>query len=148
MQGRYGGAEGAAEQRARGEAARRRYEETGQVDYEPVVSPGDPPGVVGFFLNPDRGGIPQWSNRFAVLAWPEWLAFDSISARRRSRCRPCWSTASRPPTPKALTDSRPAARAQDELWTHSIQFDFYNQEPQVTFAAGAIIEHLHAAFER
>jgi uncharacterized protein len=59
VQDRYGGAEGVAERRARGEAARRRYEHTGQVDYEPIVSPGDSPGVVGFFLNPDRGGIPQ-----------------------------------------------------------------------------------------
>src|SRR5262245_26711157 len=80
VRARYGGAEGVAERVARGEAARRRYEQTGQVDYEPVVTPSDPPPLTDYFLNPDRGGVRQWSNRYAVMAYPEWLAFDPISA--------------------------------------------------------------------
>jgi len=77
---RYGGPDGVAELRARGEAARREYEATGHVAYEPVVRPDDPPGVVGYFLDPDRGGVPQWTNRFAILSYPEWVDFDPISA--------------------------------------------------------------------
>jgi fermentation-respiration switch protein FrsA (DUF1100 family) len=145
---RYGGAEGVARQRARGEAARRRYEQTGQVDYEPVVSPGDPPGVVGYFLNPERGGVPQWSNRFAVLAMPEWLTFDPISAAPKIT------------VPTLLVHSEQATDPvgahrffgrlpgpKTELWTDGIQFDFYDQEPQVTVAVGAIIDHLRTTFE-
>lgn len=146
---RYGGAEGVAQRRAQGEAARHRYERDGQVDYETVVSPGDPPGVVGYFLNPERGGVPQWSNRFAVMAWPEWLDFDPISAAPRLT------------VPTLLVHSEQAtdpvgahrfferlAGPKTELWTDGIQFDFYDREPQVTRAVSAIDEHLRTVFVR
>jgi uncharacterized protein len=149
VQDRYGGAEAVSQRRARGEAARRRYEQTGQVDYEPVVTPGDPPGVVGFFLNPDRGGIPQWSNRFAVLSWPEWLAFDPISAAPKITVPTLLVHSEQATDPQGahrFFDRLPGPKT--ELWTDGIQFDFYDQEPQVTLAVDAIVEHLHTTFGR
>jgi len=149
VQDRYGGAEGVAERRARGEAARRRYEQSGQVDYEPVVSPDDPPGVVGFFLNPRRGGIPQWSNRFAVMAWPEWLDFDPISAAPKVTVPTLLVHSERATDPEAARrffDRLPGPKT--ELWTDGIQFDFYDQEPQVTHAVSAVVEHLRTTFRR
>jgi fermentation-respiration switch protein FrsA (DUF1100 family) len=146
---RYGGARGVAERRARGEAARHKYEETGQVDYEVVVGPDDPPGVVGFFLNPDRGGVPEWSNRFAVLSWPEWLAFDPISAAPKITVPTVMVHSERATDPEAahlFFDQLPGHKT--ELWTSGIQFDFYDREPQVTVAVDAIVEHLDTTFER
>jgi fermentation-respiration switch protein FrsA (DUF1100 family) len=147
VQDRYGGPEGVAELRARGEAAGRTYEETGEVAYEPVVRPDDPPGVVGYFLNPDRGGVPRWSNRFAVLSWPEWLDFDSIGAAPKITVPTLLVHSERATAPEAahrFFDRLPGPKTA--LWTDGIQFDFYDQEPQLTVAVDAIVEHLHTTF--
>jgi uncharacterized protein len=149
IQARYGGAEGVAERIARGEEAKRKYHETGQVDYEPVVLPTDPRPMTDYFLNPDRGGVARWSNRFAAMSWPEWLAFDSIDA------------ASRITTPTLMIHSEDATQPEGarrffarlagpkkELWTSGVQFDFYDRESHVTPAVDAIVHHLDAAFGR
>lgn len=79
----YGGAEGIEAKRTAAAAARRRYEESGEVVYVPVVSGSDPdaamPFDIDFYLNPERGGIAQWPNRYAVMAWSEWLDFDAVA---------------------------------------------------------------------
>jgi fermentation-respiration switch protein FrsA (DUF1100 family) len=144
---RYGGAAGVAERRARGEAALDKFEQTGEVDYEPVVRPDDPPGVVGFFLDPDRGGVPQWTNRLAVLSWPEWLAFDPINAAPRITVPTVLVHSEHATDPEAahrLFDRLAAPKT--ELWTDGIQFDFYDREPQVTRAIDAIVDHLESTF--
>jgi uncharacterized protein len=105
--------------------------------------------MTDYFLNPDRGGVARWSNRFAVLSWPEWLAFDSISA------------ASRITTPTLMIHSEDAttpegargffaglAGPKKELWTSGVQFDFYDRESQVGPAVDAIVEHLDAVLGR
>jgi uncharacterized protein len=148
VQARYGGAEGVAERIARGEAARRKYEQTGQVDYEPVVTPADPPAVTDYFLNPERGGVARWSNRFAVMSWPEWVAFDPVGA------------ASRITTPTLMIHSEQATQPEGarrffaglagpkrELWTDGVQFDFYDRDSHVAPAIDAIVDHLDAALE-
>ncbi|MFI0450914.1 alpha/beta hydrolase [Actinomadura sp. 6N118] len=144
--GAYGGAEGVAQRIEAAEAARAKYEASGEVEYVPVVSGTDPraamPMEVDFYLNPDRGGIPQWPNRFAVMAWPGWLTFDSISLAPRLT------------QPVLLIHSEDAAipdgarRFHDGLagpknfvWTTGSQFDFYDQEPNVTTAADAAAAH-------
>jgi uncharacterized protein len=149
VQARYGGPEGVAERITRGEAAQRRYRETGQVDYEPVVTPADPPAMTDYFLNPERGGVARWSNRFAVMSWPEWVAFDPIAV------------ASRITTPTLMIHSQEATQPEGarrffariagpktELWTGGVQFDFYDRDSHVTLAVDAIVDHLDAAFRR
>lgn len=149
VRARYGGPEAVAERVARGQAAQRRSEETGEVDYEPVVTPGDPAPLTDYFLNPDRGGVPGWSNRYAVMAYPEWLAFDPISA------------ASRITVPTFMVHSEEATQPEGahrffarlagprtELWTSGVQFDFYDRDSHVTPAVDAVVDHLDAAFGR
>jgi uncharacterized protein len=146
---RYGGAAGVAERVAAGEMARRKYDQTGQVDYEPVVSPTDPPAVTDFFLNPDRGGVPQWTNRFAVMSWPGWLAFDPISAAPRITA-PTFMVhsehATQPDGAHRFFDRLAGPKA--ELWTDGIQFDFYDRDTHVTLAVEATVDHFRAAFDR
>jgi fermentation-respiration switch protein FrsA (DUF1100 family) len=142
----YGGPEGIEAKKAAAAQARRRYEETGEVTYVPVVSGSDPdaamPFDIDFYLNPERGGITQWPNRFAVMAWPGWLDFDAVAI------------APKVTAPVLLVHSEDAAipdgarRFHDGLagpkqflWTEGIQFDFYDQAPQVDFAADAAAEH-------
>ncbi|NUW38235.1 alpha/beta fold hydrolase [Nonomuraea sp. SMC257] len=142
----YGGEEGVADKLADAARARATYEATGEVEYVPVVSGSDPraamPFDIDFYLNPDRGGLPQWPNRFAVMAWPGWLGYDSISlAPRLSR-------------PVLLVHSEDAAiphgarrfhaglaGPKEFVWTEGDQFAFYDQEPQVTTAVDAAAAH-------
>ncbi len=142
----YGGPEGIDAKKAAAAEARRRYEETGEVAYVPVVSGSDPdaamPFDIDFYLNPERGGIPQWPNRFAVMAWPGWLDFDAVAI------------APKVTAPVLLVHSEDAAipdgarRFHDGLagpgqfiWTEGVQFDFYDQSPQVGIASDAAAEH-------
>jgi hypothetical protein len=149
VQARYGGAEAVAGRIALGQAAQRRYEETGEVDYEPVVTPGDPPPLTSYFLNPDRGGVPRWSNRFAVMAYPEWLAFDPISAASRITVPTLMVHSDEATQPEgARRFFARLAGPKTELWTSGVQFDFYDRDSHVTPAVDAIVEHLDAALGR
>jgi fermentation-respiration switch protein FrsA (DUF1100 family) len=112
----------------------------------PVVSGSDPqaamPFDIDFYLDPERGGIPQWPNRFTVMAWPGWLDFDAVAL------------ATKVTVPVLLVHSEEAAipdgarrfheglvGPKEFLWTEGIQFDFYDQSPQVDLAADAAAEH-------
>ncbi|MFI6294175.1 alpha/beta hydrolase [Nonomuraea sp. NPDC050790] len=142
----YGGADGVAGKLAEAERARTTFESTGEVEYVPVVSGSDPraamPFDIDFYLNPTRGGLPHWPNRFAVMAWTGWLGYDSISLSPRIT------------QPVLLVHSEDAAipegarRFYDGLtapkkfiWTDGDQFAFYDQDPQVTTAINAATTH-------
>ncbi|MDQ3788168.1 MAG: alpha/beta fold hydrolase [Actinomycetota bacterium] len=142
----YGGAAAVAEKIKLCREARARYVETGEIDYVPVVSTTDPraamPYEIDFYLNPARGGIPAWPNRFAVMAWENWLTYDAIAL------------APRVTQPTVLVHSEDAAipdgarrfhtglaGPKDILWSQGTQFDFYDQQPQVTLAADTVAAH-------
>lgn len=142
----YGGAEAVAERVKAGREARAHYEETGEVTYVPVVSATDEraamPYDIDFYLNPARGGIPAWPNRFAVMAWADWLTYDAIALAPRIE------------QPTLLVHSEDAAipdgarrfhaglaGPKDILWTQGTQFDFYDSEPQVTVAVDTVAAH-------
>jgi hypothetical protein len=147
----YGGAEGVATRMAAGARARAHHEATGEVQYVPAVGAGDPlaamPFDVDFYQDPARGAVPAWGNRFAVMAWPGWLAYDPIALAPQVR------------QPVLLVHSEEAAIPQgahrfadavpgtiDEYWDEGTQFDFYDGDAHVDCAvslAGAhFVEHL------
>jgi pimeloyl-ACP methyl ester carboxylesterase len=41
--------------------------------------------AIDFYRDPARGAVAGWPNRFAVMAWPEWLRFDPIAMAPRIR---------------------------------------------------------------
>lgn len=143
----YGGAEGVAERIALANEARARHDADGTIDYVPAVSGDDHmaamPFAIDFYESPARGGIPQWPNRFAVMAWTEWLTFDPIRVARRIT------------TPSLVVHSEDAAipagahRFADQLagpveqrWTDGDQFTFYDDPAKVAEAADAAAAHL------
>ncbi|MCP2321223.1 hypothetical protein APR12_006613 [Nocardia amikacinitolerans] len=142
----YGGPEEVAAKIEAARTARARFEQTGEVDYVPVVGSAEEqaamPYEIDFYLNPERGGIPLWPNRFAVMSWVDWLTHDSIAP------------AARITQPTVLVHSEDAAIPEgarrfhaglagpkDFLWTQGSQFDFYDQEPQVTIAIDTVAAH-------
>ncbi|MGW4896106.1 alpha/beta hydrolase [Kitasatospora sp. NPDC004240] len=142
----YGGADAVAELIRTGREARAHYEKTGEVEYVPVVSTTDEraamPYDIDFYLNPERGGIPGWPNRFALMAWADWLTYDSIALAPRID-RPTLLVHSED---AAIPDGARRFHAglagpKDILWTQGTQFDFYDTEPQVTVAVDTVAAH-------
>ncbi|WP_462251783.1 alpha/beta hydrolase [Ekhidna sp.] len=79
----YGGEEGVNAKIEAAQAAKRQYNETGEVQYIPAISREDESaamyGPYDYYLNPDRGAIEQWSNdKFAVMSWEDWLTTDPM----------------------------------------------------------------------
>lgn len=145
----YGGPAGVAERIAKGEAARRRFEATGEVEYVPAVSTTDPAaamyGPFDYYLDPARGAIPEWSNRFAVLGWPEWLGFDAMEAAPGIAVPTLVVHSEEAAIPHGAR--RFAARmrqAPTQIWISGTQFDFYDQDRTVSQA----VEHAMAHFRR
>ncbi|GAA0429694.1 membrane protein [Actinoplanes capillaceus] len=142
----YGGAEAVAEKIAMGRAARSRFDETGEIEYVPVVSTTDPgaamPYDIDFYLNPARGAIPAWPNRFAVMAWADWLTYDAIALAPKI-IQPTLLVHSED---AAIPDGARRFHAglagpRDILWTQGTQFDFYDTEPQVTISVDSAAAH-------
>ncbi|MFC9976701.1 hypothetical protein ACFVH6_37955 [Spirillospora sp. NPDC127200] len=134
---------------AEARAARARYEATGEVDYVPVVSGTDPraamPMEIGFYLDPQRGGIPAWPHRFAVMAWEGWLTFDATAPAPRVGAPTLIvhsEDAAIPDGARRFHDG--LAGAKEIIWTTGTQFDFYDQEPNVTTSAQTTAKHFSA----
>lgn len=72
---------------AKSEAAKKKFAETGKVDYVVAASDKDNTaamfGPFDYYLNPKRGAIKEWGNQFAVMAWKGWLEFDAISSAEK-----------------------------------------------------------------
>lgn len=153
VRGLYGGEEGVARRVEAGRSARERYERTGEVDYLPAISGtderaamfGDFSGPGDYYLNPGRGAVPEWSNRFAVMAWPEWLGYDPIAVAggiRQPLLMVHSDDAAVPDGARAFLGA--LAGPKDAVWTQGTQLDFYDQQPQVTQAVEAVAEHFRA----
>lgn len=127
----YEGATGVARRIDAARTARRRYEDTGVVDYVPAVDGTNPdaamPWDIDFYLSPDRGRIEQWPNRFAVMSWLDWLTFDPIAAARRITVPTIMvhsEDAAIPQGARAFFDQ--LTTEKEEHWLTGDQFDFYD----------------------
>jgi fermentation-respiration switch protein FrsA (DUF1100 family) len=79
----YGGEEGVRGRINAAREAKRKYAQTGEVEYIPAISRTDPAaamyGDFDYYLNPSRGAIPAWSaDKFAVMSWEDWLTFNPM----------------------------------------------------------------------
>ncbi len=79
----YGGEEGVNAKIQAAQKAKQEYAQSGTVSYIPSISTEDPNaamyGPYDYYLNPERGAIPQWSaDKFAVMTWEDWLTTDPM----------------------------------------------------------------------
>ncbi len=142
----YGGEEGVNKKIELGNAARDKYEKTGEIEYVPAISTTDKDaamyGQFDYYLNPKRGAIPEWGNRFAVMSWPEWLKFNGIKA------------AGKIDSPVMIVHSKQAALPQGAqkfyqhlkgpktlIWLDGSHFDFYDNSATVRRSAFLAVEH-------
>lgn len=136
----YGGEQGVKDKIEQSEEARKQFLQNGKIQYVPAISTTENNaamfGEFDYYLNSKRGAIKEWSNRFAVMSWQEWLEFDPIKY------------ASGINIPVLIIHSQTAAVPQGAemfynnlkgkkkiVWVDkAIQFDFYDQEPYTTNA--------------
>jgi uncharacterized protein len=142
----YGGDSGIARRLDAARGARDRFEKTGTATYVAAYDPDDPEAAMFFplayYAERDRGAVPEWTNRFAVMSWAEWLTFDPIAAA------PSVSTptlmvhadeAALPDNARRFFAALPGPKHL--LWTVGTQTDFYDREPQVGFAVDVAVAH-------
>jgi uncharacterized protein len=145
----YGGEAGVADRLRQASAARERFERDGTVTYVKAASNSDPTAAMywegdalDYYLNPRRGAIPQWGDRFAVMAWTEWLQLDAIALASNVRVPTRVITGDQTATPggaRAFADRLTAPH--DVVSLPGTQFDFYDDPKTVGAAASAAIEH-------
>lgn len=127
--------------------AREKFERTGEVDYVPAASATDPRaamyGPVDYYLNPRRGGIPAWGNRFAVMAWSEWLRFDAIRFAPEVEIPTLMVHSEEAAIPDGARRFYQDLKAPKNFYWMSgnTQFDFYDKLETVDQAAEAVAAH-------
>ena len=133
---------------AAGRAARDRFERTGAVEYVPAASTMDRTAAmyqVDYYSTAERGLIPQYDNRFAVMSWPEWLTLDGLALAPRVTVPTTivHSDGSALPANVRRFYATLGAPAADKhlVWLQGGHTQFYDQAPQVTAAVDAVAAH-------
>jgi len=146
----YGGEKGVADKKRDGEQAQQAYEATGEVRFVPAYSDTDPKAAMGemvkpYYGDPERGAIPQWDNRFAVMSWLGWLDFDPIARAPQISVPTLMVHSEKAAFPDNVRrfDAK-LAGPRRLMWTEGAQLDFYDQPKQVDAAVDAVVEHFSA----
>ncbi|MEM7342290.1 MAG: alpha/beta fold hydrolase [Actinomycetota bacterium] len=145
----YGGSEGVAARLDLSRRALEAYEQTGRVDFMPAISETDESaamfGPFDYYLDPERGAIPEWDARLAVMSWEPWLRFNPIVVAPQISA-PVQMVHSEdgavPDGAKQFYDG--LAGPKDIIWTTGGQLDFYDQPDQVAVATPAMVAHFNA----
>ena len=153
----YGGEEGVNAKIEAARIAKKEYAKNGTVHYIPSISTKDPTaamyGPYDYYLNPERGAIPEWSSdKFAVMSWEDWLTTDPMPT----------ATVITQPTlmihsdgavlpqytknyfEKIRTDDKKLYWMETELESPMHQFSYYDQEAEVNEALEEINKWLKA----
>ena len=140
----YGGEEGVQEKIDAARAAKKKYAETGEVEYIPSISTTDTSaamyGPYDYYLNPERGAVPEWSaDKFAVMTWEDWLTLDPMPSAEKLTTPTLMIHSDGAVLPqytkqyfeKIATDDKSLHWIETDLESPYHQFNFYDQEPEV-----------------
>lgn len=148
----YGGEDGVRAKREAGRTAVQKYEQTKKADY--LLAYGNRPndlaaaarashsGPMEYYYDAARGVIPEWTNRFAVMSWEEWLDYAPLGAATKINVPTLVIHSDNAALPENARKFYEAIKApKDLVWTKDAHFDFYDKEPLVTASARAVGEH-------
>jgi len=143
----YGGIEGVQGKIKAAQDAKRKYAETGEFTYIKTISTTDETaamyGEYDYYLNPNRGAIPEWSaDQFAVATWEDWLTSDPFPSATKLN-KPLLMIHSDgsvlPDYTKKYFETVPS-KNKELVWVETDlpspmhQFAFYDQEKEVNLA--------------
>ncbi|MEX0274258.1 MAG: alpha/beta hydrolase [Flavobacteriaceae bacterium] len=140
----YGGEEGVHAKITAAQKAKRKYAETGEVDYIPTISETDESaamyGPYDYYLNPQRGAVPEWSHdKFAVMSWEDWLTANPIPTAKNLKQPILMIHSDGSVLPQYTKDyfnnlvasDKELYWMQTELESPFHQFNYYDQEAEV-----------------
>ena len=132
-----------------GQAAREQYNRTGEIAYVPAYSQSDRSaamfGDLSYYGSKDRGVIPEWTNRFAVMSWHEWQGFDAMAIAPQIKTPTLIVHSNGSALPDNARDFYASLSGKKQLvWTEGQHLDFYDRDPQVATAVDALVNHFQA----
>lgn len=142
----YGGEEGVANLIQTAESARQTELTTGEPQLIDAAGPAGSDALMaidGYYVDTNRGMVPEWENTFNLASWTGWLNFDGVRA------------ASGINEPTLIVHSEAAAipdgarefyanlsAPKSQVWLNDVtQFDFYDQAKGVDPAIEAVTAH-------
>lgn len=143
----YGGKEGVDKRLADAEQALNTWKDKGISTIVPACSATDERAAMygnwDYYLNPKRGAIPAWKNEFNVMSWKDWLTFDPIKIATQLKVPVLMVHSESAAIPDGAKAFYEGLKGEKKIvWTDGSQFDFYDAEKQVLFAAAQAGEWL------
>ncbi len=152
----YGGEEGVQTKIKQAQDAKKKYAETGEFSYIKAISTTDETaamfGEFDYYLNPERGAIPQWNaNQFAVATWEDWLTLDPFPSAKnleKSLLMIHSDGSVLPDYTKKYFNTVPS-EDKELIWVETDlpspmhQFAFYDQEKEVNLAVEKTSQFFH-----
>jgi uncharacterized protein len=141
----YGGTDGVGERRRHARAARERWEKEGVTEliqaYSDVNLTAAHPGPMEYYMDQSRGGgVPQWLNAFAVMAWAPWLELDAVAQAEKCTTPTILVHTDNCAMPGQARRVHEALRGPKHLfWTTGDHFDFYDDPAHVSEATDAVV---------
>ncbi|TNE49254.1 MAG: alpha/beta hydrolase [Deltaproteobacteria bacterium] len=142
----YGGKDGVAKRLGAAQRARQYYLQTGKVVYVPASSQTNKKaamyGAFDYYLNPKRGKIEAWSNRFAVMAWKNWLTFDPHPFAAKISHPTLLIHSKNAALPQGASRFFSNLKGKKQLhWMPGSQFHFYDDPKTVNAAVTLLVQH-------
>lgn len=143
----YGGEEGVKAKIDAARKAKTTFAREGVVEYIETISTTNPKaamyGPYDYYLNPERGGIKEWSNdKFAVMSWEDWLTLNPMPYASKLKASTLMIHSDGCVLPqytknffeKIVTEDKRLDWLETELDSPMQQFNFYDQEYEVGIA--------------
>jgi fermentation-respiration switch protein FrsA (DUF1100 family) len=143
----YGGEEGVAQRKAEAAASRRKYEETGEVDFvaaysetEPSAVNYGPSGSFDYYLNESRANIAEYRNESALMSLEEFLEFDPVSQASAITVPTMVVHSDESAFPDEAKKLYEGIQAEKELvWADGNHYDYYDSPAQIDNAVANVI---------
>lgn len=149
----YGGKEGVASRIKTGDEARQAFETSGEVRYVKAFDYTDASaamfGPFDYYGSSERGNIPQWDNRFALMSWTDWLTYDSVAAAKALKVPSLFVHSDNAALAANVKAIFAAVTAPKELvWSKEDHFAFYDEPQVVQRATQAAARHFAKTLTR
>ena len=127
-------------------AAQLAFEYTGEVQSVPAAGDQGSDAVMqgaSYYVDPERGLIPEYDNVFNLASWEPWLTYDAMPAAEALADTPVHivhsESAAIPHGAKTFYERLVGPKS--ELWiADATQFDFYDNPETITLWADAVAE--------
>lgn len=143
----YGGTEGVEQRRRAGREARAEYERTGKsamiLAYHNVDQSASHVAPMEYYMDRSRGGgVPQWTNGFAVMSWEPWLDFDPVREAAKVTTPALIVHTDECALPDQARKVHALLKGPKVLhWTTGGHFEFYDGPQKIAEAVEAIDRH-------